>query len=70
MVLCTTNVFPCTAPNTKATLTGVAVDPGIGAWNATSAVLGTTGTLYARVTQTDLTGNIGSSVILGPIAVP
>ena len=30
LVLCTTNVFPCSGPNTKATLTGVAVNAGTG----------------------------------------
>ena len=70
VVLCTTNVFPCTAPNTKATMSGVAVNAGTGAWSVTSALLGTTGTLYARATQTDLTGNIGNSAIAGPIEIP
>ncbi len=69
VVLCTANVFPCTAPNTKATLTGVAVNPGTGAWNVSSALLGTTATLYARATQTDLTGNIGTSAVAGPIEI-
>ncbi len=69
VVLCTTNVFPCTAPNTKATLTGVAVNAGTGAWSVTSAFLGTTPTLYARATQTDLTGNVGNSAIAGPTEI-
>ncbi len=70
VVLCTTNVFPCSAPNTRATLTGVVVNAATGAWSVTSAVLGTTGTLYARATQTDQTGNIANSVIAGPIEIP
>jgi hypothetical protein len=70
VVLCTTNVFPCSAPNTKATLTGIAVNPGTGAWTVTSSALGTTGTLYARAVQTDLTGNTGTSAIAGPLAIP
>ncbi len=70
VVLCTTNVFPCTAPNTKATLTGVAVNASTGAWSVTSAGLGTTPTLYARASQTDLTGNVGNSAIGGPIDIP
>ncbi len=68
-MLCTTNVFPCSGPNTKATLTGVAVDAGTGAWGVTSPALGATGTLYARATQTDLTGNSGNSAIAGPIEI-
>ncbi len=70
VVLCTVNVFPCSGPNTKATLTGVPVDAGTGAWNVTSGFLGTTTTLYARATQTDLTGNIGTSAVAGPVAIP
>lgn len=69
VVLCTTNVFPCAAPNTKATLTGVTVNAGTGAWSVTSAVLGTTATLYARATQTDLSGNTGNSAIAGPVEI-
>ena len=69
VVLCTVNVFPCLAPTTKATLTGVSVNAGTGAWNVTSAVLGTTPTLYARATQSDLTGNTGTSGIAGPILI-
>lgn len=69
VVLCTTNVFPCAAPNTKATLTGVMVDAGTGAWSVTSAVLGSTATLYARATQTDLTGNVSNSSIAGPTEI-
>jgi len=70
VVLCTTNVFPCTVPNTKATLTGVAVNPVTGAWTVTSAALGTTGALYARAAQTDLTGSTGNSAVAGPIEIP
>ena len=69
VVLCTVNVFPCMAPTTKATLTGISVDAGTGAWNVTSAVLGTTVTLYARATQSDLTGNVGNSAVAGPITI-
>jgi hypothetical protein len=36
----------------------------------TSSALGTTGTLYARAVQTDLTGNTGTSAIAGPLAIP
>ncbi len=69
VVLCTQATFPCIAGNTKATLTGVPVSPTTGAWTVTSATLGTTSTLYARATQTDLTGNIGTSTVAGPVAI-
>ncbi len=69
VVLCTVDVFPCLAPTTKATLTGVPVDAGTGAWDVTSPVLGTTATLYARATQSDLTGNTGNSAVAGPIRI-
>ncbi len=68
LVLCKVNVYPCTAGNTLATLTAT-VTPVTGAWTVTSAALGTQPTIYARATQTDLTGNTGTSAILGPIAV-
>jgi hypothetical protein len=67
-VLCKVNVYPCTVGNTLASLTP-AVTPGTGAWTVTSAALGTQPTVYARATQTDLTGNTGTSTVLGPIAV-
>ena len=70
VVLCTQNAFPCIAGNTKATLTGIPVSPATGAWTVTSASLGTTPTLYARATQTDLTGNVGISAVAGPVTVP
>ena len=70
VVLCTTNAYPCTAGNTKATLSGVAVNPTTGLWTVTSGPVGTTLILYARATQTDLTGNTGNSNIAGPILVP
>lgn len=69
VVLCTVNVFPCPAPNTKATLPGVIVDPGTGAWNVTSAPLGITLLLYAQATQSDLSGNSGTSAIRGPVVI-
>ena len=70
VVLCTQNVYPCIAGNTKATLVGVIVSPTTGAWTVTSGALGTNATLYARATQADVTGNIGTSTIAGPIAIP
>ena len=70
VVLCTTNVFPCSLPSTVATLIGVIVNPTTGAWSVTSAALGTTPALYARASQTDLTANTGYSGIAGPIAIP
>ncbi len=69
VVLCTQNAFPCLAGNTKATLTGVPVSPSTGMWSVDSGSLGVTPTLYARATQTDLTGNSGVSAVAGPIAV-
>ncbi len=68
LVLCKVNVYPCAVANTVATLTPT-VTPGTGAWTVTSAALGTQPTVYARATQTDLTGNTGTSAVLGPIAV-
>lgn len=69
LVFCTVNVFPCTAGNTKATLTP-RVNATTGAWSVTSGTLGTNPSLYAKGTQTDLTGNTGSSAVAGPIAIP
>ena len=69
VVLCTTNVFPCLAGDTKATLTP-SVNATTGAWSDTSGTLGTNATLYARATQTDLAGNTGQSLVAGPIAIP
>ncbi len=68
VVLCTVNVYPCAAGNTVATLTP-SVTAGTGAWSVTSAALGARPTLYARATQADATGNVGTSGILGPIAI-
>jgi hypothetical protein len=70
VVLCASDEFPCTAPNTKATLTGVAVNGSTGSWSVTSAVLGTISALYAQASQTDLSGNVGHSAVAGPIEVP
>lgn len=70
VVLCTTNAYPCTAPNTKATLSGVSVNPTTGGWTVTSAALGATASVYARATQTDLTLNTGVSNVRGPLALP
>ena len=70
VVVCTSNVFPCAAGNIKATLAGVSVNAGTGAWTVTSASLGTSPTLYARATQTDLSANTGTSAISGPVAIP
>jgi Bacterial Ig-like domain len=67
IVLCKVNVFPCTAGNTLATLTATA--NGVGAWTTTSASLGTQPVLYARVSQSDATGNTGVSVVAGPVAI-
>jgi hypothetical protein len=69
VVFCTANSFPCTAGNTKATLTPT-VSATTGDWSTTSLMLGTLPTLYAKATQTDLTGNIGNSLVAGPIAIP
>ena len=69
VVFCTVNSFPCAAGNTKATLTPT-INPASGDWSTTSPSLGTLVTLYAKATQTDLTGNIGSSPVAGPISIP
>ncbi|QHK18939.1 hypothetical protein GU243_03275 [Pseudarthrobacter psychrotolerans] len=69
VVFCTVNVFPCAAGNTRATLTPT-INATTGGWSTTSVTLGTIPTLYAKATQTDLTGNIGNSPVAGPIAVP
>jgi len=69
VVFCTVNVFPCAGGNTKATLTPT-VSATTGDWSTSSATLGTLATLYAKATQTDLTGNIGNSAVAGPITIP
>ncbi len=69
VVFCVVNSFPCTAGNTKATLTPT-INPATGDWSTTSATLGALPFLYAKATQTDLTGNIGNSAVAGPIAIP
>ncbi|MFL4472999.1 beta strand repeat-containing protein [Paeniglutamicibacter sp. MACA_103] len=69
VVLCTVNVFPCAAGNTKATLTP-AVAAQTGGWTVTTGTLGTNPVLYARATQNDLTGNIGQSPVIGPRSIP
>ena len=69
IVICTTlNGTQCNNPQTVVTLTA-SRDGITGAWTATSAALGTQPTLYARVTQTDLAGNVGSASA-GPISTP
>jgi hypothetical protein len=65
IALCTTNIYPCTAPLTKATLSGT-VNPATGTWTITSGDLGINPVLYARATQADLSGNTGTSSIAGP----
>ncbi|MEP7369406.1 MAG: hypothetical protein ABI662_07110 [Dermatophilaceae bacterium] len=69
VVFCSLSVWPCTGTNIKATLTP-SISPTSGAWSATTTTLGTTVTLYARSTQTDLSGNTGASPVAGPIAIP
>ena len=69
VVFCTSNVFPCLGGEIMATLTP-SVNATTGAWSATSGTLGTNATLYAKATQTDLQGNIGQSLIAGPITIP
>jgi hypothetical protein len=70
VVLCSSPTFPCTGTSIKASISGVAVNPQTGAWTVTSDSLGTLAALYARASQTDLTGNTGNSNIAGPIVVP
>ena len=70
VVLCAVNSYPCLAGNTRATLTGVAVHPTTGVWSVTSGALGSNPALYAQATQTDQTGNTGTSAVAGPIAIP
>lgn len=67
IVLCASNAYPCTAPMTKATLTAT-INPTTGGWTITSGDLGINPLLYARATQTDLTGNTGTSTVAGPKA--
>jgi len=69
VVFCSVNVWPCAAANIMATLIP-SVTPTTGDWSTTSATLGTLSTLYAKATQTDLSGNTGSSAVAGPIAIP
>lgn len=69
IVLYTVNVFPCTAGNTKATLTPT-ITPATGTWAITSGSLGANSNLYARTTQTDASANTGQSTVAGPLTIP
>ena len=68
VVLCATNTFPCSGPNTRATLT-TDVDATTGAWSVSSGnMTGPATNIYARASQTDVSGNTGNSSVAGPVA--
>jgi Flp pilus assembly protein TadG len=65
VVLCTVNSFPCSASNTKATLTA-SINAVTGAWTVSSGNIGNGTVVYARAEQSNSAGNTGVSAVAGP----
>ena len=64
--LCLNSGSPCDSGTATRTFTGLAVNAS-GAWQTNWTNLGVQGNWYARVTQTDPAGNVGTSAVFGPI---
>ena len=65
VVLCLTNATTCATADVAARLTATVGTTG--AWTVTSGNLNKL-TVYARATQADSSGNVGSSAVAGPVS--